>query len=133
MTNDSTQVVGPLAKEVLQRLDAVAAQMGVAANEVWSIWLATSWRPMLDTGSTLVIGLLMVLSGCWALRKAYQYDRENVYNDVRPPMFGVPGGFFALVGIIAFLIALTNLPDAITYLAEPRLYALDQLRGLVGK
>lgn len=133
MTNDSTQVVGPLAREVLQRLDAVAAQMGVAANEVWSIWLATSWRLMLNTGSTLVIGLLMVLGGCWALRKAYQFDRENVYNDVRPPMFGVPGGFFALVGIIAFLIALTNLPDAITYLAEPRLYALDQLRGLVGK
>lgn len=126
--NDST-----LTGALLTRLDALTAKMGVAATEVWSVWTGTSWRPLSNTVSLFVIGLLLVAGGTVALKKAFKSNETAGYDDPRPVMFGVPGGVAMLVGGIMALAALLDLANAIAYLVEPRLYALDQLRELVGK
>ena len=117
--NDST-----LTGALLTRLDALTSTMGVAATEVWSIWLATSWRPMAGVVLGLTLSLFAILLGGLLARWAVKKDDE---------LFFFAGAAPFVIGIVVVLINLTHLPDAMAYLAEPRLYALDQLRGLVGK
>lgn len=113
-----------LTQGLLTRLDAVTAQMGVAASEVWGIWIATSWRPMAGACFGLALSFLAIVIGGRLIRLGIKKDDELIFL-----LGSVP---FA-VAAVAVLINLSNLPDAFAYLMEPRLYAIDQLRGLLGK
>lgn len=130
MIADTTQTIGPLAAEVLTRIDAVAAKMGVAAGEVWNIWIATSWRPAVGVAIGFSVALLIALVAGLALRWAVKHENQN---DDLVGFLGVASCVGLIVAGIIVIFNVCNLPDAITYMAEPRLYALDQLRGLVGK
>lgn len=123
--NDTTLTQG-----LLSRLDAVTAKMGVAANEVWNIWVATSWRPAVGVAVGFSVALLIALVAGFAVRWAVKHGDQN---DDLVGFLGVAGCVGLIVAGIIVIFNVSHLPDALTYLAEPRLYALDQLRGMVGK
>lgn len=123
--NDTTLTQG-----LLSRLDAVTAKMGVAASEVWNIWIATSWRPAVGVAVGFAVALLIALVAGLALRWAVKHENQN---DDLVGFLGVAGCVGLIVAGIIVIFNVSHLPDALTYLAEPRLYALDQLRGMVGK
>ncbi len=118
-----------LTNGLLTRLDALTAKMGVAATEIWNIWLATSWRPALNYGIALVIGLVALGVGLKLVNSAI--EKEKNLDDGAWP--GVPGVLLTFMGVIFTAAALCNAADAIAYVIEPRLYAFDQLRRLIGK
>jgi hypothetical protein len=120
--SDTTLVAG-----VLTRLDALTAKLGVGATEVWSIWLGSAWRPMVELVTfagcmgVLIFGLLLLSA---RLRAKETYEPEDgaalVYC------------LAVVAGILTAVVLAVNLSDAIAYLIDPRLYALDQLKGLLG-
>lgn len=121
-----------LAQGVLERLDAVTAKMGVAAGQLWDIWLATSWRPLLDAGIGLGGGLLLLLLGALGLRLTIRKvgDWED---DATAPLGALSVIALLIGGIVLALNLFGSLPDAIAYYRVPEVYALDQLRGLIGR
>jgi hypothetical protein len=121
---DSTLTTG-----LLTRLDAITNKMGVAATEVWSVWLATSWRPALNLAVLGVVALVSFLLGT----KSVRYALSDECSADEEPLFGMAGIILCAVCLFTGIGFMVNFADAIVYLNEPRLYALDQLRGLVGK
>lgn len=119
-----------LAQGVLDRLDAVAATMGVAANRLWDIWLATSWRPMLNEGIMLLA--VLVLFGWTVFAFGWCLPRAERTGEGEDAVMG-SGLITAFIGMVVLVLVISNLGDAITYLRVPEVYALDQLRALVGK
>jgi len=114
-----------LTQGLLARLDAVTATMGVAATEVWSIWLATAWMGAAQSALGLTVAIPL---GLWAYRTVDGLKHE--YDGGPLSEVAVAAG---LVAAFVGLVSAIHLVGALPYLFEPRLYALDQLRGLVGK
>lgn len=118
-----------LAAGLLERLDAVAATMGVAATDLWGLWLATWWRSLIEPTAAMVTSGLMA---CGALR-LWRHYRDEKRNHRYPDESWAAGSI--VVGAVAVVLALAGvfaLAEALPYVFEPRLYALDQLRGLLG-
>lgn len=134
---DSTLTAG-----LLERLDAVAQAAGVAANEVWSIWLATSWRPMVGLLPWLFAALVLAVASrkvfqrSTAARERWEATPESHRSwrddDAAAQWFAL-GVFLVVASCFVLFVASGIAVDAIAYLLEPRLYALDQLRGLIGE
>jgi hypothetical protein len=116
-----------LTQGLLERLDAVTAQMGVAATEVWSIWLATAWVPVAQD----VVGLVLALVVGRVAYKAHVKVSEDYGSAADFAV--VLSAFVVMMAAIVAGVCTINLVGEAPYLFEPRLYALDQLRGLVGK
>lgn len=129
MNNDANI---PMETEILSRVDAVAAKLGVAATELWNIWLATSWTPLGKVTMAMTITTLFVLvlsAVTWHCAKRFaQTDGDGWLLAAVGCGFGAV--FFC---VILGLMLLTELPDAVIYWRFPELYALDQLRALIGR
>lgn len=121
-----------LATGVLTRLDAVAAKLGVAADQLWDLWVRTG--PLLtwtDVGLTAIVGFMLYRLNRW-LAKGYKAENgKGAYGDETPWMIGA-----ILTGVGAVLCGVATVVSiryAIIVTVEPRLYAIDQLKELLGK
>lgn len=119
-----------LAQGVLERIDLLAAKMGVGATELWSIWLATWWRPLLDAAIPAVIAVPMLLASRW-LWSRYLASGEDRYG--RQEEWAGGAVFTGVAGVICVTVAVGLAATALPYAIDHRLYAIDQLAKLLGR
>lgn len=111
---------------VLSRLDAAAAKVGVAADQLWGLWLATWWRPLISTvlSGVVFVVCLIVFRRLWK----WAASANNDIDEITPLIF--IAGTIGVISLIAFGFSVS---DSIAYSIDHRLYALDQLRQLIHK
>lgn len=114
---------------LLHRLDTLAAKAGIAGGQLWDLWLATWWRPMIPV---VITGVLVLI--CLPLFFKNLKIANNRSNDDEIVISaGITSVICAIVGAVSLLILLLSLPDAMTYALNHQLYALDQLRQVIGR
>ena len=111
-----------LVQEGLKRLDALAAKLGVAVNQLWAALLAQApveWIDVYVATPFVALGFLIIGFGVWL---GVKKDWDT-------------GGAIALFGVAAtsFLTMwfLSELIEALKATANPAFYALMKLKGLL--
>lgn len=116
-----------LTQGLLSRLDVITSKMGVGATQLWDLWTATSWRALLGVGFLLLFAVISGVLSVLTMRMAQRANSDA--EDLLTLLFLAAAG----VSIVCACAALLNASEAVAYIIEPRLYALDQLRELVGR
>ena len=120
-----------LAQGLLSRLDVLTAKLGIGAGALWSLWLHTWWRPWLDEVMLGTAFLVALVGTVWVVRRWIAAERKNVDGGADPALaMGGTIGIGATFTLFVFVVL--HLSDCIAYTVNHSLYALDQLRGLVG-
>lgn len=114
---------------LLSRLDAMTAKLGIGANALWSLWLATWWRPWLLIGALAALCLTAIIAAVFSWRRYEASVKKNSYNDG----WMMPAIILSCTAVGLFIGVVALCPDAISYSLNHQLYAVDQLRGLIGK
>lgn len=108
-------------QEVLTRLDALAAKLGVAAGQMWDILVRQSW---------LVSGIMQTAVGAafviMAIVGLYFMGTTDDWQEPKPR--SVSGVVLAFFG---FLFAAILLSQGIPHLINPEYYALKDILGAV--
>jgi hypothetical protein len=108
--------------ELLKRLDAIAAKLGVGAGEAWRIFIhqayveAWTWLPFVILWTVVTVMLLKVAAIC----RRYQKDQnEDLYG------LGAVVCYLACVGSSAGIA--TCISSMVLILANPEAYALREI------
>ena len=117
---DTTLVSG-----ILTRVDILANQLGVAAGDIWSIWLSLNYRPLMDCLTLLVVSSMVMYPSYRIVKWAYEdeHNREG---------YLILSSIAFFMAFLAALVAVVCLPDAIIYFRNPEAYALSQLAEMIG-
>ncbi len=117
-------------EEILQRLDALAAQLGVTVDYLWPLLVR---REMMDGILSLALWVpffvIVFAAYLWWLRHA---SKKNLYDGDSGDFVGP---FTILIGVVvgALLIALPFvLHSGIMHVMNPEAYALQNIIGLIG-
>jgi len=125
--------VDKLTPEILSRLDALAAKLGVTVQFIWSVLLQQA-KVVAITDLTAAVFTGTV--ACICCYKLYTLIKEEAEKDARllsgwQGAAGARAMIFSL-GLIAGLIAFfTALPAAITPLFNPQYWALSQILNVI--
>jgi len=125
---------------LLHRLDTLAAKAGIAGGHLWDLWMSTWWRPLIPV---IVAGILLVICMPTFFKKVKLINMKVPHNNNPDYMVEQPEEVMipaivamvvcGLITIPAMLVFLLQLPDAITYAFNHQLYAVDQLRQVIGR
>jgi hypothetical protein len=111
-----------LSKELLARLDALGAKLGVAGTEIWRILVQQAQIEAIYDGIGLVVGLIFAGLCCrsvkWLIREC---DKPGKYDNVEAGIWAVVGS-----GVLALLLIGTGL-DVFGKLLNPEYWALQQI------
>ena len=108
-----------ISKEIFDRLDAIGAKLGVAANHLWPALIKQAY--MDGVRDSTVAGVFLILVGASGLLVRYGFKQED--EDAF-----IAGNCFAVLFLLLF--AVWAYP-AIGELCNPEFYALKILRELV--
>jgi hypothetical protein len=112
--------------KVVELLDGIAKQMGVAVQYLWPKLVAYQWAVALGD----VIAFVLVLGLCGALAPFFwaKWSKGN-YND---DALGTGAIVLTVFGGIAFILAVSTLPNLIATLVSPEAATLMWLVNRVG-
>lgn len=109
-------------QQILQRLDALAAKLGVTANEVWGILLRQARVEVITSIGEVGIGALLFFLIMKTVPKIPKWDAEDSEGKlIGGVVLCILGAIF---GFIMLIDGLTKLP---TLLFNPQFWALRQL------
>jgi hypothetical protein len=116
--------------EILKRLDALAAKLGVTGNHVWTILVK---QARVEAAKDLIFALIAVgaLAGCikgfrllWKRSRALKNDASTGLNDDGE---GFGAICLALIGTFALMVAVHYSMATVTELINPEYFALQQI------
>lgn len=114
-----------LVQEGLKRLDALAAKLGVAANELWAALLAQAPLEWFDVLALLFLCLLMVAFALFFAYNAKRTDPPWSDSHIWPYICAIS----YTVAFLCMLMSVAEAVEAAKATANPAYYALMQLRG----
>jgi cytochrome bd-type quinol oxidase subunit 1 len=117
-----------ITEEVLKRIDALAAKLGVVAEHLWEVlvrqaaidgYVHLAWAAVLFVISTVLVTV------------SYRLYKRAMQNDTNDgPGYGFCAVMFFLLGLLCFLGgSVGNVMNAISELANPEFAALKLLIG----
>ena len=113
-------------EEILQRLDAFAEKLGVAAPQLWEILLRQVQIEAITNLVALVVLTAILISSYYAVRWGLKKDAE-------PSYYGEAGAHAVVIGGIVGIISLVAIPFVATYamlyFLNPEFYAFQSLLG----
>jgi len=119
-----------LTQQILSRLDAIGAKLGVAAQAVWGFYIRQAY---VEGITCLLIGLLalaLCIAGSCLLPRMWNWDfgiMEDGYRKKNSHTEG-PAYFFYCIGLVTFGgVAVTYLYNSVTPLLNPGYWAFQQL------
>lgn len=127
-----------MTEEILKRIDAVAAKLGVAAGEVWRIWVregALSWIAPTLVISFFLIGTILT----WRYHQRHfqvESHHEHGYGRTRDwsewtDKTMVRFVLSVVISLVTVIIILSNGHTIVMSIWNPEALAIEQLRGIL--
>lgn len=120
-----------LTQQILSRLDAIGAKLGVAAQAVWGFYLRQAKVEGLESLITGIIALLLLAVGIRFWQKVWDWDygtpRENGYGRENEHSEGpIICAYFCLL-VALFIFGVIQVYSSFTPLMNPGYWAFQQL------
>jgi len=110
-----------MGNEVLQRIDALAAKLGVAAGEVWKILVKQSvveaWQQVATGVVFVLVMVAFIYFGRWCWKR---YEESGGYGD-----WNTSALIAYSLALIPAVIAICSVITAISRFVNPEYYALQ--------
>ena len=113
-----------LTKEVLARLDALAAKLGTTADQLWTILVKQAGVELVICGLGAAISGTFFVLGTLSIRRGVKMPEGRDGLSDGALAYVVIGSISTIVGLFALLIALSAIP---TLAMNPEYWALQQI------
>lgn len=107
-----------MSDEILKRIDALAAKLGIAASHLWSVYVKQARIEAIECIGWGVMWLLISLAACFGARWLFKSDDEH---EVGPFVLAI------LIAVAAFLIACAQFASTPGMLINPEFWAFKEL------
>ena len=107
-----------MTQEILQRLDALAAKLGVAAGELWRVLLAHARIDAIENAFWIVCASGLLWAACLLICRGLDEDYD-------PVPWNLSGASVGIVGVLILGFSLHGFLTAI----DPSYWALQQIVG----
>lgn len=126
----AAEQVGPVAREVLARVDALAAKLGIAADHIYAVYLAQARVEFIRDVAFLLTSMVLAAVWCAVARTGIKEDGwfwDTRYNDP-----GGPSGVFMLMGGVAIacfltISVITAIVELPTLAFNPEFWVMQQI------
>lgn len=105
-------------EEILARVDALAAALGVAASQIWAITVKQAFISGVGMVVLLALGLVLFLIGI-----AIGIKSRNDTGGIRPVITVVTG----VIGVFLLLVSAIESQSTLAALFNPEYWALDDI------
>ena len=116
-------------KQILVRLDLLAAKLGVTAQYMWGVLLRQAYVTAYMDAASAGVGLLLCMAGAVSIKYALRYclDKDNQHYGDWPINGIVWLSASSFVGFVGAADCLANAFSAMTILLNPPYWALQQI------
>jgi hypothetical protein len=111
--------------EVLTRFDVLAEKLGVAAGQIWQIYVAQAKVEGIKYLASGVVGLLPLAIYLYFAKRFWVWDLDAGFN--KNGSGGIFAGFATMIALISGGLALINLFASLTPLLNPQYWAFQQI------
>lgn len=118
-------------KELLGRLDALAAKLGVTAQYLWSVLLAQARVEIIAT--TVKCGLLVAAMAAMVLLARYGFKKSAVAGMWDGEEWTVLWIVSLIVALVCFFVLLSGVSELLTLTRNPEFWALKQVTEAIAK
>lgn len=115
-------------QEILQRLDALAAKLGVTATHLWAVLVRQAY---VEFATSVAFAVIIAIATYGFVRVVRHGIAQEWYDDYD----GLPQIFTGIVGIVlgvCWLVALVGVVQGIGYLINPEYFALHEVIKALG-
>lgn len=117
-----------LTQQILSRLDAIGAKLGVAAQAVWGFYLQQARVEGLISLGTGVLLLIFCTVASVYVRRVWERDLAIGRYEHECDLSGGVLGFFYTLGVVVLLVfGLFGIVDSLTPLLNPGYWAFQQI------
>lgn len=119
-----------LQEEIFKRLDFLATKLGTTIDQIINLYIAQAKISAICTMMTMLI-LLSISLGCWIWVYKTWNEEGWVSKDVSPTYYGVFRVILSIVGFVTLVIHFSRYYLLLTQLFNPKLWALQEILGLL--